>query len=209
MLLVRRVFPSGGLQRASLRSTVSNPTYNPCQPHPATDNQQEDRTTLLHHTPGRDRWARVGSPKLDLLQSEDVRSAQELITCHSTTSRCLREIIERNALRRNLKSRTLGTNDVSLDQADRLPCIDSGPETLVLQSIARCEAFEVVDRLTQERQLTDANLRVLRHIAAGSDPAIVPELAGRCPSTAQARRRRAAQLLRDPRTRTALLAAVG
>ena len=134
---------------------------------------------------------------------------EAIVTCHSTTSRCLREVIERNALRRNLKSRTLGTNDVSLDQADRLPSGDAGPETMALRLITRCEVFEVVEHLVREKRVTDANLRVLRHIATGSDPATVPELAGRCPSTAQARRRRAAQLLRDPRTRTALLTAVG
>jgi hypothetical protein len=133
---------------------------------------------------------------------------EAIITCYSTKSRCLREIIERNALRRNLKTRTLGANEVSLDWADRIPSDDPDPEWLALQNVTRDEVLAMVDHLASERRVTEATRRVLHHIAAGSDRAAVPEFDGRTPNTIRTRCRRAAQSVRDQQLEALLVSAV-
>ena len=133
---------------------------------------------------------------------------EAIVTCYSTQSRCLREIIERNALRRNLKSRTLGSNEISLEWADRIPSDEPDPESVVVRSIAREEVLAMVDRLAQERRITEATRRVLNHIAAGSDRSTVAEFAGRSANTIRTRCRRAARSLHDQQLQAMLGAAV-
>jgi|GEM_PF-2440335 len=133
---------------------------------------------------------------------------EAIVTCHSTESRCLREIIERNALRRNLKSRTLGSNEVSLDWADRIPSNEPDPESVVVRLVAREEVLAMVDRLAREQRVTEATRRVLHHIAAGSDRATVAEFAGRSANTIRTRCRRAARTLDNQQLHAVLGAAV-
>lgn len=133
---------------------------------------------------------------------------EAIVTCYSTESRCLREIIERNALRRNLKSRTLGSNEVSLEWADRIPSDEADPESVVVRSVAREEVIAMVDRLARERRVTEATRRVLHHIAAGSDCTTVAEFAGRSANTIRTRCRRAARSVHDQQLQAVLGAAV-
>ena len=133
---------------------------------------------------------------------------EAIVTCYSTESRCLREIIERNALRRNLKSRTLGSNEVTLEWADRIPSDQPDPESVAVRLIARSEVLAMVDRLATERCVTDATQRLLHHIAAGSDLSEVTEFAGRSANTVRTRCRRAARSLHDQQLRSELVAAV-
>ncbi len=134
---------------------------------------------------------------------------EAIVTCYSTESRCLREIIERNALRRNLKSRTLGSNEVTLNWAQRIPSNGPDPESMAVQSVARNEVLALVDRLASERRVTEATRRVLHHIAAGSDLSAVTGFAGRSGNTVRTRCRRAARSLRDQQLHAELVAAVG
>ena len=133
---------------------------------------------------------------------------EAIVTCHSTNSHCLREIIERNALRRNLKSRTLGSKEMSLDWGEGLPSDELGPELTALRMVARAEVLNMIGRLVQEHRVNDSTRRVLHHIASGSDRATVPEFDGRSPNTIRTRCRRAAHTLRSDRLRTELLEAV-
>ena len=133
---------------------------------------------------------------------------EAIVTCYSTESRCLREIIERNALRRNLKSRTLGSNEVSLDWADRIPSNEPDPESVAVRSVARNEVLALVDRLASERRVSEATRRVLHHIAAGSSRAEIPEFAGRSDNTVRTRCRRAAHSMRDQQLEALLVGAV-
>lgn len=133
---------------------------------------------------------------------------EAIVTCHSTDSRCLREIIERNALRRNLKTRTLGSREVSLDWVEGLPSDELGPESTALRIVARAEVVNMIGRLVQEHRVNDSTRRVLHHIASGSDRATVPEFDGRSPNTIRTRCRRAAHILRSDRLRTELLQAI-
>jgi len=130
---------------------------------------------------------------------------EAIVTCYSTESRCLREIIERNALRRNLKSRSIGSNENGLEWADRIPSHDQGPESAALQTVARDEVLVVVDRLARERCVTEATRRVLHHIAADSNRTVVPDFNGRSANTVRTRCRRAAQLFRSDAIHRALL----
>lgn len=133
---------------------------------------------------------------------------EAIVTCHSTQSRCLREIIERNALRRNLKSRTLGCNEINLTRGEALASAEPGPEQIVVRDEQRRFVLDLVDQLADERAISDASRRILHHIAAGTDRSTVPEFAGRPANTVRTRRRRVAQTLRDEELRTELLAAV-
>jgi DNA-binding CsgD family transcriptional regulator len=133
---------------------------------------------------------------------------EAIVTCYSTQSRCLREIIERNALRRNLKTRTLGANDVHLDRVDLIPSDEPDPETVAVRSITRSEVLAMVDRLARERHVTETTRTVLHHVATGSDPTLIAEFAGRSANTVRTRCRRAAHSLRNQQLQAELVASI-
>src|SRR6478735_180848 len=62
---------------------------------------------------------------------------EAIVTCHSTSSTCLREIIERNALRRHLRDRTAGINDVQLANAETIPSALPMPEDVAVRAAQR------------------------------------------------------------------------
>ena len=133
---------------------------------------------------------------------------EAIVTCHSTKSRCLREIIERNALRRNLKSRTLGSNEVALSRESALVSTEPGPEQLAVASAQRRHVLALVEDLARDRTISDTTRRILRHIAAGTERETVREFAGRSANTIRTRTRRAAQTMRDADLHQQLLDAV-
>lgn len=133
---------------------------------------------------------------------------EAIVTCYSTKSRCLREIIERNALRRNLRSRTIGSNELSLDWADDIASSEPGPEAIAVRAAMERDVLALVDQLAEDRRVTEGTRRVIHHIAVGTDRATVAEFDGRSANTVRTRCRRAARKLHDDRLHGLLLDSV-
>lgn len=130
---------------------------------------------------------------------------EAIATCHSTRSRCLREIIERNALRRNLKDRIAGADDIQLTHEELLVSVTPTPEDVVIHTDQRRSVRDRLDELVQQRALSETSQRILEHIIAGTDRSTIPELQDRPSNTARTRCRRVAQGLRDNELRTHLI----
>jgi hypothetical protein len=133
---------------------------------------------------------------------------EAIVTCHSTSSTCLREIIERNALRRHLRDRIAGANDVQLTNAEAIPSILPMPEDVAVQAAQRRHVQDLIADLVARRAISETTQRILAHIAAGTDRHDVPEFHGCADNTIRARSRRAARALTSDRLRQELAPAV-
>ena len=133
---------------------------------------------------------------------------EAIVTCHCTRSKCLREIIERNALRRHLKCRIAGSHEVQFTSAEEIPSRSLSPEDLVVRADQRTHVRRLIGDLVEAREISTTTQRILTHIAAGTERDDVPEFRGCATNTVRTRRRRAARLLTDGCLRAELLGVV-
>ena len=129
---------------------------------------------------------------------------EAIVTCHSTQSTCLREIIERNALRRHLRCRTAGAGEVQFANAEQIPSALPMPEDVAVQAAQRRHVEELIADLVTQRSISKTTQRILAHIAAGTDREEVPEFDGWAANTIRTRSRRAARSLTSDRLRQEL-----
>ncbi len=133
---------------------------------------------------------------------------EAIVTCHSTSSNCLREIIERNALRRHLCDRIAGVDDVQLADAETIPSVLPTPEDVAVQAAQRRHVQDLITDLVAQRAISETTQRILAHIAAGTDRHDVPEFHGWADNTIRARSRRAARSLTSDHLRQELASVV-
>lgn len=133
---------------------------------------------------------------------------EAIVTCHSTHSTCLREIIERNALRRHLRDRIAGFNDVQLANAETIPSSLPMPEDVAVRAAQRQHVQDLIADLVARRAISATTQRILAHIAAGTDRRDVPEFNGCADNTIRARTRRAARSLTSDHLRHELASVV-
>ena len=133
---------------------------------------------------------------------------EAIVTCHSTRSNCLREIIERNALRRHLRDRIAGVDDVQLANAETIPSVLPMPEDVAVRAAQRRHVQDLIADLVAQRAISETTQRILAHIAAGTDRHDVPEFHGWADNTIRARSRRAARSLTSDHLRQELASVV-
>ena len=133
---------------------------------------------------------------------------EAIVTCHSTSSNCLREIIERNALRRHLRDRIAGVDDVQLANAETIPSVLPMPEDVAVRAAQRRHVQDLIADLVAQRAISETTQRILAHIAAGTDRHDVPEFRGWADNTIRARSRRAARSLTSDHLRQELASVV-
>jgi hypothetical protein len=133
---------------------------------------------------------------------------EAIVTCHSTSSNCLREIIERNALRRHLRDRIAGVDDVQLANAETIPSVLPTPEDVAVRGAQRRHVQDLIADLVAQRAISETTQRILAHIAAGTDRHDVPEFHGWADNTIRARSRRAARSLTSDHLRQELASVV-
>ena len=133
---------------------------------------------------------------------------EAIVTCHCTRSRCLREIIERNALRRHLKIRIAGSHDLPLPEDAAMLSPLPAPDDIVIRLHQRTQVTRLIADLVEARALSTTTQRILTHIAAGTERDDVFEFSGCAANTARTRCRRAARSLTCERLRHELAQAV-
>ena len=120
---------------------------------------------------------------------------EAIVTCHCTRSKCLREIIERNALRRHLKIRIAGSHDLPLPEDTAMPSPLPAPDDIVIRMDQRAQVMRLIADLVEARAISTTAQRILTHIAAGTDRDDAPEFSGCAADTVRTRCRRAARSL--------------
>ena len=133
---------------------------------------------------------------------------EAIVTCHCTRSKCLREIIERNALRRHLKIRIAGSHDLPLPEDAAMPSPLPAPDDIVIRMDQRTHVRRLIADLVEARAISTTTQRILTHIAAGTERYDLPEFSGCAANTARTRCRRAARSLTCERLRHELTQAV-
>ena len=133
---------------------------------------------------------------------------EAIVTCHCTRSNCLREIIERNALRRHLKIRIAGSHDLPLPEDAAMLSPLPAPDDIVIRLHQRAHVKRLIADLVEARALSTTTQRILTHIAAGTERDDVFELSGCAANTARTRCRRAARSLTCERLHQELAQAV-
>ena len=78
---------------------------------------------------------------------------EAIVTCRCTRSKCLREIIERNALRRHLKSRIAGSRELPLPEDAAMPSPLPLPEDIVIRMDQRTHVTRLIADLVEARAL--------------------------------------------------------
>lgn len=129
---------------------------------------------------------------------------EAIVTCHCTRSKCLREIIERNALRRHLKIRIAGSHDLPLPEDAAMLSPLPGPDDIVIRMDQRTHVTRLIADLVEARALSTSTQRILSHIAGGTERDDVFEFSGCASNTARTRCRRAARTLSCDRLRQEL-----